>query len=47
MGRDPALTAADAQRARIEGYYNHRRRHSTLGYLTPVESAVPDAVGTA
>jgi putative transposase len=21
----------------IEGYYNRRRRHSTLGYLTPVE----------
>ena len=21
----------------IEGYYNTKRRHSTLGYLTPVE----------
>ncbi len=21
----------------IEGYYNRRRRHSTLGYLTPLE----------
>lgn len=21
----------------IEGYYNRRRRHSTLGYLTPTE----------
>ncbi|MGE0274912.1 MAG: IS3 family transposase, partial [Nitrospiraceae bacterium] len=21
----------------IEGFYNRRRRHSTLGYLSPVE----------
>ncbi|WP_369805289.1 IS3 family transposase [Pseudonocardia sp. MH-G8] len=21
----------------MEGYYNRRRRHSTLGYLTPAE----------
>jgi transposase InsO family protein len=23
--------------AHIEGFYNRRRRHSTLGYLSPVE----------
>ena len=40
IGRSRWGTKADARRAifhYIEAWYNPRRRHSTLGYLSPVQ----------
>ncbi len=35
LNRDPEQLLADLW-SWIEGYYNRKRRHSSIGYLTPV-----------